>query len=54
MIESQHLPNKNFFKKEETDGRLKKITKKPIVPSMSETSNNPRSRSAKLRIVEKI
>lgn len=45
---------KNFFKKEETDGRLKKITKKPIVPSMSETSNNPRSRSAKLRIVEKI
>jgi 16S rRNA (cytosine1402-N4)-methyltransferase len=45
---------KNFFKKEEADGRLKKITKKPIVPSMSETNNNPRSRSAKLRIVEKI
>src|SRR5665647_539269 len=33
---------------------LKVITKKPIVPSLQETKNNPRSRSSKLRIAEKI
>jgi 16S rRNA (cytosine1402-N4)-methyltransferase len=30
------------------------ITKKPIVPSREELATNPRSRSAKLRIIEKI
>lgn len=30
------------------------ITKKPIVPSEKELSENPRSRSAKLRVIEKI
>jgi 16S rRNA (cytosine1402-N4)-methyltransferase len=30
------------------------ITKKPIAPSLAETRQNPRSRSAKLRIVEKL
>lgn len=33
---------------------LKEITKKPILPSEDELTNNPRSRSAKLRIAEKI
>jgi 16S rRNA (cytosine1402-N4)-methyltransferase len=33
---------------------IRKITKKPIVPSEGELKANPRSRSAKLRIVEKI
>jgi len=33
---------------------LKIITKKPIVPDKEETEKNPRSRSAKLRIAEKI
>ncbi len=33
---------------------LKEITKKPILPSESELSENHRSRSAKLRIAEKI
>lgn len=33
---------------------LKVITKKPIVPSSEELKNNPRSRSSKLRIAEKI
>ena len=33
---------------------LKEITKKPILPSSEELNNNPRSRSAKLRISEKI
>lgn len=30
------------------------ITRKPIVPSLDETESNPRSRSAKLRIAEKL
>lgn len=30
------------------------VNKKPILPSLSETEENPRSRSAKLRVVEKI
>lgn len=33
---------------------LKKITKKPVVPTEAEITNNPRSRSAKLRVAEKI
>ncbi len=57
---------KNFFKngnfeEEQTQdlyGKTKKnelevITKKPIVPSLEEIKNNPRSRSSKLRIAEK-
>lgn len=32
---------------------VKLITKKPVIPSEEEIANNPRSRSAKLRIVEK-
>jgi 16S rRNA (cytosine1402-N4)-methyltransferase len=34
--------------------RIKIITKKPIVPTGEEVSDNPRSRSAKLRICEKM
>ncbi|MGN6193689.1 MAG: 16S rRNA (cytosine(1402)-N(4))-methyltransferase RsmH [Ginsengibacter sp.] len=58
---------KNFFKngnfEEEqssdvfgntTESELKIITKKPILPSEEELKRNPRSRSAKLRIAEKI
>jgi len=33
---------------------VKKISKKPITPSDSELANNPRSHSAKLRVVEKL
>ena len=33
---------------------LKIITRKPISPSKEEIDNNPRSRSAKLRIGEKV
>jgi 16S rRNA (cytosine1402-N4)-methyltransferase len=37
------------------DGKwLKLITKKPIVPSREEVMNNPRSRSARLRVAEKM
>lgn len=34
--------------------QIKEVTKKPILPSEDELLNNPRSRSAKLRIAEKI
>ena len=34
--------------------QIKEITKKPIIPTEEELTNNPRSRSAKLRISEKI
>lgn len=40
---------KHFMKS--TDGRV--ITKKPIAPSREETLSNPKSRSAKLRVIEK-
>ncbi len=33
---------------------IKIITRKPILPSLSEIDNNPRARSAKLRVAEKI
>ncbi|MFM7713405.1 MAG: 16S rRNA (cytosine(1402)-N(4))-methyltransferase RsmH, partial [Microcystis sp.] len=36
------------------DHSLKIITKKPIIPSREEQAKNPRSRSAKLRIAQKI
>ena len=41
---------KNFFK--ENLEYLKIITKKPITPSYQEVKNNPRSRSAKMRVAE--
>lgn len=40
-----------FLDKEPT---VKLVTRKPIVPSEEEMKKNPRSRSAKLRVVEKI
>jgi 16S rRNA (cytosine1402-N4)-methyltransferase len=45
---------KRYFRSLHSDGLVKLITKKPIVPTSSEIKNNPRSRSAKLRILEKI
>ncbi len=45
---------KNFLRSESKAGRLKIITKKPIRPGPSEIRENPRSRSAKLRIAEKL
>jgi len=35
-------------------GTLRIITKKPITPQAEEISNNPRARSAKLRVAEKV
>ncbi len=45
---------KNFFKDRAKDGSGKLINKKPITPSDKEVEDNPRSRSAKLRVIEKI
>jgi 16S rRNA (cytosine1402-N4)-methyltransferase len=46
---------KNFIKKQSgLSGQLKIVTKKPVLPSPSEIKINSRSRSAKLRVAEKI
>ena len=45
---------KNFFKEKEKTGYGRLINKKPIIPSEIEIKENSRSRSAKLRIIEKI
>lgn len=37
-----------------SDTRLKVITKKPIIPSFEEIKKNPRARSAKLRVGERV
>ena len=57
---------KNYFKSAGIEGEvedeiygkkipslLEVITKKPVTASMEELKNNPRSRSAKLRVAEK-
>lgn len=44
---------KRFFKKKEKEELAILINKKPILASEEEVKNNPRSRSAKLRILEK-
>ncbi len=45
---------KNFFREKVVEGRGVSITKKPIVPTEEESHKNPRARSAKLRIIEKV
>lgn len=45
---------KNYFKEWVKSGEAKMINKKPIIPKDEELKRNPRSRSAKLRILEKI
>lgn len=45
---------KHFFREAADLGRAELITKKPITPSDEELSQNPRARSSKLRILQKI
>ena len=45
---------KNFFRDKIKEKVAKQVTKKPITPSAEEIEINPRSRSAKLRVIEKI
>jgi 16S rRNA (cytosine1402-N4)-methyltransferase len=44
---------KRYFNEMEKSSILKIITNKPIIPTIEEVKNNPRARSAKLRVVEK-
>lgn len=45
---------KNYFKELDNQGLVKILTKKPIEAGEKEVNNNPRSRSAKLRVITKI
>ncbi len=45
---------KNFFKEKDKEKLGKIITKKPIIPTRAEIKENPRARSAKLRVITKI
>lgn len=45
---------KNFFRNKSKNGEIVLINKKPIIPSQKEIQENKRSRSAKLRVVEKL
>ena len=45
---------KETFRRLDTDGMMRRITKKPITPSEEEKQRNPRSRSAKLRCAERV
>jgi len=47
-------PASNPFLNEESVNELKIITKKPVQPSDKEMKENPRSRSARLRVAEKV
>lgn len=44
---------KTFFLSKEKEGMAAILTKKPLTPTNEEIKDNPRSRSAKLRIIEK-
>jgi len=47
-------PVKRAFQQGAKDGVFRLLTKKPLVPSDQEIAQNPRSRSAKLRAVERL
>ena len=49
-----HLEDDNPFISVEKPSLLKVVTKKPVTPSNEEIKRNPRSRSAKLRVAERI
>lgn len=45
---------KHFLKNTERHGKMRIITEKPVCPTFEEVKKNPRSRSAKLRVGEKL
>ncbi len=45
---------KHLFRDLAKTDQINLVVKKPIVPSLDEIRNNPRARSAKLRVIEKI
>jgi len=54
--QSKELVNPPYERIYETERKaiIKEVNRKPILPSEEETKNNPRARSAKLRIAEKM
>jgi 16S rRNA (cytosine1402-N4)-methyltransferase len=48
------LPEENPFTMSEREVTLKLVNKKPIVASQQELKKNPRARSAKLRVAERV
>ncbi|MFL5742180.1 MAG: 16S rRNA (cytosine(1402)-N(4))-methyltransferase RsmH [Flavisolibacter sp.] len=51
---SFELPDENPFETSEKNLVLRPVNKKPVVPGQEEIRKNPRARSAKLRVAEKI
>lgn len=51
--ESEDRIAKDAFRQWENAGKGTQLTKKPLIPSEEEITQNPRSRSAKLRVFEK-
>ncbi len=47
-------PVKHDFRQRKTDGIYRILTKKPMIASAEERDANPRARSAKLRVVERL
>ena len=45
---------KRFFLEQQAAGVLEVVTKKPVMASDEEVAANPRSRSAKLRVAQKV
>ena len=45
---------KHSFQELARTGEFRILTKKVIVPSDAETNSNPRARSAKMRVIEKL
>jgi 16S rRNA (cytosine1402-N4)-methyltransferase len=44
---------KNIFREEARNGVLDIVTRKPVTPDIGETRENPRARSAKMRVAER-
>jgi 16S rRNA (cytosine1402-N4)-methyltransferase len=51
---SFEIEDENPFARNETVKTIRPVNKKPVIASPEETKRNPRSRSAKLRVAEKI